>query len=199
MTGSQPPALAGCRAQARRLLHDLRGDDAARMQAAAARFARLRTLAAAGVAGVIAGRARVRLKHALAVVAEEQGFASWLGLKRQLAAPRVADPALPSFHTPAMHALLNRWFTDHAAARACRDAEGGWLLPFRHQFFVTESAGILALGLDPGDPDWQAIGWDVVIPRDPAALARLCAKRRAALAAGIGMPTPEPRRRRPPG
>jgi len=178
-----PETLSGCRAEARRLLSHLRGADPRRFEAAARRFA------AAGLA-VQAERSRVRLKHALAVVAAEQGFTSWLALKRAF------EARVPAFHTARHHSLLNRWFTDHAEARASLEAQGGFLLPFRDQFFVTESEGIRDLGLDPEDPDWEAVGHDLARPRDPAASARLCERRRKAIAAGIGPPTrgAEPRR-----
>ncbi len=191
MTDSRSPeTLSGCRAEARRLLSHLRGADPRRVEAAARRFLRLSPFAAAGLDGLLAGRSRVRLKHALAVVAEEQGFASWLALKRALEArPRGLSRELPGFHTPRHDSLLNRWFVDHAEARASLESAGGYLLPFGEQFFVTESEGILAIGLDPDDPDWEAIGHDLARPRDAEACARLCARRRAAIAAGVGVPT----------
>ena len=79
-----------------------------------------------------------------------------------------------------MGAFLNRWFNTYEAARAAREAGGGYLLPFKHQFFVTDRAAIVELGLDPDDPDWQRIGWDWVRPLDSAAWARLKEKREAA-------------------
>ena len=176
-----PESASGCRAEARRLLKHLRGEEPRRARAAAARFARLRSLAALGSEGVLAQRARLRLKHALAVVAEEHGQSSWSELVHALEAGALAAP---SFHDPRIDALLNRWFADHAEARASRTAHGGYLLPYRTQFFVTESEGVRLLGLDPLDPDWTAVGFDLARPLDRAAHARLCARRRAALAAG---------------
>lgn len=189
-----PETLSGCRAEARRLLKHLQGNDHERARAAAARFARLRTFADGGADGLLATRARVRLKHALAVVAEECGFAAWLELKRTLEArvrTAVMDP--PTFHSPRLDSLLNRWFRDHAEAHASLEEQGGYLLSFREHFFVTESEGVRVLGLDPDDPDWAAVGFDLVRPLDRAAYARLCARRRAAIAAGIGVPRGEER------
>jgi len=185
--------LSACRAEARRLLDHLRGAEPERTRAAAERFLRLRSFSAAGLEALVAARERVRLKHALAVVAEENGAPSWPELKRRLEA-RAASAALPPFHCPRLESLLNRWFTSHAEARASLRELGGYLLPFREQCFVTEAEGIRALGLEPDDPDWVAVGFDLVRPLDPAAHARLCAKRRAALAQGLGVPR-EPRRR----
>ena len=74
---------------------------------------------------------------------------------------------------PRMDAVVSRWFTSYADARASLDAEGGYLFPYRGQFFVTTSEGVRELGLDPADPDWARIGWDWVRPADPAAWERL--------------------------
>lgn len=189
MTDSRvPESLSGCRAEARRLFRHLRGADPARARAAAVRFSRLRALASGGAEGVLASREHLRRKHALAVVAEEQGFASWNELVRAFEA-RCEPLDLELFHTPRHSTLINRWFTTHATARASLDELGGYLLSFRAQFFVTESEGIRELGLDPDDPDWAAIGFDLVQPRDRAARARLVAKRRAAVARGVGVPS----------
>jgi hypothetical protein len=80
-----------------------------------------------------------------------------------------------------MDAILSRWFTTYEDARASREAEGGYLLPYKHQFFVTTSEAIRELGLDPEDPDWARIGWDWVRPRDAEAWERLNGRRRLAV------------------
>ncbi len=58
---------------------------------------------------------------------------------------------------------------------------GGYLLPYRNQFFVTVAAAIRELGLDPEDPDWERIGRDWVRPRDAEARKRLEEKRLVAM------------------
>lgn len=173
-------------AAAHRLLRDLRSGEPPRAAAAAARFRRLRPFADHG------GSApeRVRLKHALAVVAEEHGHRSWVALKNAVAA------AVPPYHAPAVGGFLNRWFVDPDEARASRELYGGYLLPFREQCFVGEAELVRALGLDPDDPDWSLTGFDLVRPRDAAAAERLHQRRRAALRAGIAVPPPTPVRRR---
>lgn len=169
------------RAAARRLHQDLRANDPARARAAAVRFLRLRSLADSSVDALLVAPERVRRKHALAVIAEEQGAASWVELCRRLATP---PRALPEYYAPALAVYLNRWFANHAEARESLRLEGGYLLPFRAQCFVVEAAAIEALGLAPDDPDWRAVGFDLVAPLDPAAGERLHEKRRAAIAAG---------------
>jgi hypothetical protein len=84
-------------------------------------------------------------------------------------------------YVPRMDAILNRWFTSYEAARASLDAEGGYLLPYRKQFFITSPEGVRELGLDPEDPDWERIGWDWVRPADADARRRLCEKREQVL------------------
>ena len=79
----------------------------------------------------------------------------------------------PIMYVPRMDAILNRWFTTYEGARASLESEGGYLLPYRSQFFVTTSEGIRELGLDPEDADWARIGWDWVRPSEKAAWERL--------------------------
>lgn len=80
-------------------------------------------------------------------------------------------------YVPRMDAVLNRWFTSYEEARASLESEGGYLLPYKGQFFITEGEGIQELGLDPNDPDWALIGWDWVQPKDSDAWERLNQKR----------------------
>ena len=83
----------------------------------------------------------------------------------------------PSMYVPRMDAILSRWFTTYEDARAAREQEGGYLLPYRNHYFVTTGEAIRELGLDPADPDWARIGWDWVCPRDTEAWQRLKTKR----------------------
>ena len=79
----------------------------------------------------------------------------------------------PTMYVARMDAFLNRWFTSYEEARASLEAGGGFLLPYRHQFFVAVAGAIRELGLDPEDPDWERIGWDWVRPMDEDAWQRL--------------------------
>ena len=76
-----------------------------------------------------------------------------------------------------LDAFLNRWFSSYAEARESLESDGGFLLPYKQHFFVCESEGIRALGLEPDDPDWQKIGFDCVKPSDEEAYQRLSEKR----------------------
>ena len=75
-----------------------------------------------------------------------------------------------------MDAFLNRWYTTYESARSSLESEGGYLLPYKDQFFVTVAGAIRELGLDPVDPDWARIGWDWVRPADAQAWERLKGK-----------------------
>jgi hypothetical protein len=79
-----------------------------------------------------------------------------------------------------MDAIVNRWFKTYGGARASLLKEGGYLFPYKDQYFVTLREGVRELGLDPDDPDWERIGWDWVRPKDAEAWGRLKEKREAA-------------------
>jgi hypothetical protein len=83
----------------------------------------------------------------------------------------------PPMYVATMGVFLNRWFTTYEAARAARAVEGGFLFPFRNQFFITDEGGVRELGLDPADPAWERIGWDWVRPLDRDAWESLVDRR----------------------
>jgi len=101
------------------------------------------------------------------------------------------DPG-PLMYVERMDAFLNQWFTSYDEARAVREAEGGYLLPYKTQFFVTVAAAIVELGLDPLDPDWERTGWDWVRPLDWEAWELLRDKRRKVLTAAAAAATRAP-------
>lgn len=76
--------------------------------------------------------------------------------------------------------FLNHWFSNYEDARHARAGEGGYLLPYRHQFFVCQAEAIRVMGLDPCDPDWEKIGFDAARPVDEEAYARLRERREQA-------------------
>jgi hypothetical protein len=82
-----------------------------------------------------------------------------------------------SMNVPKMSLFLNRWFRSYEEAKASLESEGGYLFPYRHQFFVTEREAVRELGLDPADLDWEHIGWDWVRLLNQEAWERLRQKR----------------------
>lgn len=83
------------------------------------------------------------------------------------------------WYAPTLDVFLNRWFSNYEEARAARESEGGYLLPYRHHFFVCEAEAVRALGLEPDAPDWERVGWDAALPADAEGYGRLRAKRLA--------------------
>ena len=113
----------------------------------------------------------LRRKHALAAIAAEEGFPSWQALKHAYSTGALFNKMTGGF--------LNRWFRSYAEAKASWRRDGGYLFPYRKQYFICDAAFIEALGLDSADPDWQAIQWDWAAPADRAAYQRLFQKFRA--------------------
>jgi hypothetical protein len=182
--------LDQCRAQARRLLKQLRSHPAADSSSAAERFRQLRSFSSRSTEDLARDRERVLLKNALAVIAHEHGYPSWNALKADLEGVALAargegetsfreDESI-SWYPRGGDVFLNRWFSRYEEARQSLDEEGGFLLPYRHHFFVCRPEAIRAMGLDPEDPDWRRIGWDAARRSDRSAYQRLREKREQA-------------------
>ncbi len=171
-----------CRRAARTLQHDLGGPDPRAARAAAVRFARLSRFADADLEAIVRAVPSVARAEALDVIAAEQGFADW----RTLIARSLPELLAVPVHTDRMGAFVNRWFATYAEAAEDHARGGGFLLPYRRQFFVTVADAVREIGLDPNDPDWARIGHDWVRPLDVEAHLRLCRARRDAWLAGIG-------------
>ena len=86
----------------------------------------------------------------------------------------------PIMYVPSMDVFLNRWFVTYEDAWDSLQAEGGFLFPYREDFFVAEAEAVRELGLDPDDLDWELIGHDWVRPLDLDAWTRLREKREIA-------------------
>jgi hypothetical protein len=130
----------------------------------------------------------VRRKHCLTVVARECGFSSWEHARRVLGGEQ-QEPDLGTLlygSDGGSSGVLNLWFATYEEARASlRSADGGaerrYLLAYKRDFFLTGPPFIETLGVDPLDPDWEAIGWDWARPLDRRARARLFCRRLMAL------------------
>jgi hypothetical protein len=132
--------------------------------------------------------AGVQRKHCLTAVAREAGFASWEHARRILDGdPEEADlgKLLYRSERAAGGAHLNHWFATYDEARAFHAETSHpetrrYLLAYQRHLFVVDRYFIEALGLDPDDADWEAMGWDWARPRQPAARRRLYGKLLAA-------------------
>jgi hypothetical protein len=174
-TASPPVALPlrECKVRASLLLKELCGADAARARRAAERLRTLPAFASLSPEEVVARGESVRHKHALAVIAREQGFPSWEALKAVRDEETPPRLSIEAFFTRASSGFLNRWFSTYDEALAAQRTSGGFLFPFRKQFFLCEEDFVRALGVDPSDPDWERMGRNWVAPQDTAARERL--------------------------
>ncbi|MFK8028817.1 MAG: hypothetical protein AB8G18_01140 [Gammaproteobacteria bacterium] len=170
------------RRKARALLRAMRSTQPEQASQAIQRFLQLRSFAGK-TALELAEPKRIRLKHALAVIAEESGYVSWSALVASCNEKGQITTSLEAMYSPAMAAMMNRWFSDYSEAVVSLESMGGYLLPYGKQFFVTERGGIEVIGLDPEDSDWPKIGFNWLQPRDYSAWLRLWKKRRTLMAA----------------
>jgi len=95
------------------------------------------------------------------------------------------------WYQPNLDVFLNQWFSNYEEARRALGSGDGFLLPYKNHFFVCEADVITAMGLEPDDPDWEKIGRDVAMPKDPEAFQRLRKKRIDAVAKA-SPETPDP-------
>lgn len=151
------PLLEEYKIQASILLKQLKSKDLSIAEKAIARI-RVLPIFALGLNGSI------KRKHALNVIAIENGFNNWAELKTHFEKPKT------DFY---LNGFLNKWFSTYEEAKFHQESYGGFLLPYKHQFFICEKEYIQALGLDPNHPDFELIGFDLVKPKDLLAWKRI--------------------------
>ncbi len=163
--------------KASRLLKQFRVADGQSSQAAA-RFQQLPQFANLTFADIVRKKDNIRRKHALAVIAQENGYASWGELKHQVSRQEKRmqfranwDETL--FYPEHCIGFINEWYVSYEEARESLEKSGGYLLPYQNHFFLCQREYISVLGLDPDDPDWVLINFDWVRPVDQAARGRL--------------------------
>ena len=153
----KPFNLAEAKIQAAILLKSLRTSDSAK---AAKRFNRLPEFSDLAISDLL--QQKIKHKHALTVIAIENGFQSWIDLKIQI-----------NF---IVGGYLNLWFANYTEANVALKAKGGFLLPYKNQFFICNDNYMKQIGFEPDDPDWEKIGYDWAVPVDQTAWKRLYKK-----------------------
>ncbi len=153
-------SVAECKIQASILLKSLRSSDPSKVLSAAKRFQILPEFNHVVIEEI--AQQDIKRKQALTVIAIEKGFKSWSELKCQLPFIRGG--------------FLNQWFKNYEGAKSYLQLNGGYLLPFKNQFFVCESVYMQNLGFNLDDPDWKAIGYDWANPSNQDAWQRLYKK-----------------------
>ncbi len=134
--------------QASILLKSLRSDDASIIEQAAKRFLRLPEFSTLSITDIL--KENIKRKHALNVIASENGFHSWTDLKSQIR-------FIIGGH-------LNNWFTTYEEAKSYQKTNGGFLFPYKNQFFVCSAAYVRDIGFDPDDANWKMCDFDWVKP-----------------------------------
>lgn len=118
----------------------------------------------------------IQRKHCLTVTALQLGFQSWPHALEVLEGTETAEDFGKLLYPSTCHGHYNIWSASYDEARGIRQEHGGYLLAYRRQFLIVDHNYIESMGLDPADPDWEAIGRDWVKPNDLAARARLYEK-----------------------
>jgi hypothetical protein len=139
---------------------------------AAAALAELRRLPSLKKLDDDALLAALKRRHALSAVAVKLGFASWQHLVAVVRGEELHDVGTLLYPSSAC-AFSNVWSAQYEEAAAIRREHGGYLLPYKRQFFICDAHFVAFLGLDPEDPRWARIGRDLVRPGDRAARASL--------------------------
>lgn len=111
-----------------------------------------------GVAGTL------RLTDCLHEAARAVGFVHWEHARHVLGGQaRPGDDLGDFWHAPRTGILLHQWFARHEDALAVLGTDRtAYLLPYRRQCFIVQAPFIQALGLDPDDALWSALGHDLV-------------------------------------
>lgn len=153
----KPFTLAEAKIQAAILLKSFRSSDS---EKAAKRFNRLPQFSDLASSDLL--QQKIKHKHALMVIAIENGFQSWSDLKIQI-----------NF---IVGGYLNLWFANYTEAKSILKEKGGFLLPYKNQFFICNNNYMKQIGFEPDDPDWKKIGFDWAEPANQAAWQRLYKK-----------------------
>jgi len=146
--------------QAAVLLKSLYSADIKIAEKSAKRFQRLPEFADLSLAEIL--QRKIQHKHALNIIAIENKFNAWTDLKIQI-------------HF-IINGYLNPWFVNYTEAKSYLQSHGGYLLPYKNQFFICHRDYINQLGIDADDPDWKLIGYDWVKPDDKFAWQRIYQK-----------------------
>lgn len=145
-----------------------------------ARFRRLRGWQELDDSGIGNRLAALNQARCLELLALEAGHASWSQYAALLQGPPGDDEATELYLLNKSEFNLNVWCPSYEAARTYLDTHRGfYLLQYKGSFFLAQEGHIRGLGLDPGDPDWEKIGWDWVQPKDLEARDRLRQKLRS--------------------
>jgi len=119
----------------------------------------------------------IQRRDCLTVIAAELGFKSWPEAKTAISGDeRIEDFGTMLYPEQRCCGHINLWYKTYQEAAAVRESSDGYLLGYKRQYVVVDRYFIESLGLDPADPDWVAMGFNWVQPKDLAARTRLYGK-----------------------
>ncbi|CAN0619911.1 conserved protein of unknown function [Burkholderia multivorans] len=127
------PNSAFLRHHARHLLRHATSPDASRAMPVLRRLHAARAIPEHRLADLHAQRGRLQLKHMLALLAHELGYAGWAACNADIDA---RDPArLDAYRLDAGHFgdHVHQWFSSEAAARAWQREHGGYVMRYGAQ------------------------------------------------------------------
>ncbi len=112
---------------------------------------------------------QLQLKHILEYVARENSYPSWSDLKKALDHAAEHSPLADvgeQFYPKGFTTYWNIWFAKYSQAKKVLDEGKGYLLPYKHQYFIVEEHFVDSLGLSHTLPEWKTIGNDWVHPKN---------------------------------
>ncbi len=128
------------------------------------------------VLGIVEDGEALQRRHCLQAVSIKLGFRSWTHTRAVLERTEPQDLGTLMYRDNG-GAIANIWSASYQEARSFRAETRGFLLPYVRQFQVVRAPYIRLLGLDPADPDWEAMGRDWVRPADVDAWTRITLRR----------------------
>lgn len=158
MNKLKPIRLAELRTQATFLLKDLSHTSELSLKAAG-RLLQHPVFADKTVYWLIEQADKVKLKHAYAVLALENGFANWADFRNKV----IENDCL--YYSSGV-AFIHAWFKDYEVAHAYFIKNGGYLLSFWGDYVVCGKEYIDCLGLGDYETQWSNIGYNWHKPKD---------------------------------
>ncbi len=148
------------------LLKNLRSSEQETALTAANRFLILPQFSTLEATDIVSQSKAIQLKHALAVIALENGNEDWTSYKRKITEEDCLYPQTWSSH-------FNTWYARYDEAKEHLTKTGGYLLRYRRHYFICEIGYIQALGLSEFEEEWERIGYDWVQPADKESWNRI--------------------------
>ena len=118
----------------------------------------------------------LQLKHALNVIAGENGYKSWSELKHTLNTAAETSPLAEiheQFYPQGFTTYWNIWFAKYSQAKKVLNEGKGFLLPYKNQYFIVEEHFVDSIGLPHTLPEWNEIGNDWIHPKNVKAWLKL--------------------------